>query len=280
MSADSVVPVAAGSPSMSGRSRALGDAWVITLRDLTARYNEPWNVVFSLMFPIMFVVLFGYVLGSGMIVAGGGDYREYLMPGLFVFTVASGIGETMVAVNADAAKGVMDRFRSMPMARSAVVLGRNTADMINSAVQLAIMIGCGLVVGWSAHNGLLDALLAVTLLLALRFACLWIGIYLGLLVKTPEMAANLWSLLFPLTMLSNAFASPELMPGWVGAISEWNPLSATTAATRDLFGNPGGNTDAAGFPARYALELAIAWPILLTGIFMPLAVRRFQRLSR
>jgi ABC-2 type transport system permease protein len=259
--------------------RAAGDSWVIALRGLTTFVNQPLQIFLTLLFPIMFVVLFGYVFGSGMTVAGGGDYREFLMPGLFVFTVASGIGETMVAVNSDSAKGVMDRFRSMPMSPSAVVVGRNTADMISSSIQLAVMIGCGLVVGWRAHNGIASTFAAIGLLLLLRFAFLWIGIYIGLLVRSPEMAANLWSLLFPITMLTNSFVSPELMPSWLGAIAEWNPLSATISATRELFGNPGGVV-ADGFTTRNALPLAIAWPIVLTLIFLPLSVRRFQRLSR
>jgi ABC-type polysaccharide/polyol phosphate export permease len=259
--------------------RALNDGWIMARRDLTHWVNQPWNIVANLLFPIMFVVLFGYVFGSGMTVAGGGNYREFLMPGLFVFTLTSGIGETMVAVNNDSHKGLMDRFRSMPIAASAVVLGRNAADMINSSIQLGIMMACGLVVGWRAHGGPTSFLLAVALLLWLRFAFLWIGIYLGLVVKTPEMAANLWSLMFPITMLTNAFVSPELMPGWLGSLSAWSPLSATIGATRELFGNPGLGPMAA-FTTRHALALALAWPFVLTAIFMPLAVRRYQRLSR
>jgi ABC-2 type transport system permease protein len=260
-------------------ARVLTDGWIVARRDLTHWVNQPWNIVANLLFPIMFVVLFGYVFGSGMIVAGGGNYREFLMPGLFVFTLTSGIGETMVAVNNDSHKGLMDRFRSMPMAPSAVVLGRNAADMFNSTIQLAIMMGCGLVVGWRAHGGLTSTLLAIGLLLWLRFAFLWIGIYLGLLVKSPEMAANLWSLMFPITMLTNAFVSPELMPGWLGVIAAWSPLSATIGATRELFGNPGVGT-VATFTTQHARALALLWPLLLTAIFMPLAIRRYQRLSR
>ncbi len=182
--------------------------------------------------------------------------------------MASGIGETMVGVNTDSAKGIMDRLRSMPMAPAAVVMGRNMADMVNSFVGLAVMVGCGLVVGWTARRGLGSFLAALGLLLLLRFSFLWMGIYIGLLVKSPEMANNLWGLLFPLTMLTNAFVSPELMPDWLGAIAAWNPLSSTVSATRELFGNPGGAT-AQTWLTENAVTMALAWPLLSPRPFCP-----------
>ena len=134
---------------------AIRDTWTITRRDLIQWVVTPWRIVGELAFPIMFVLLFGYVFGSGMQVPGGGDYIEFLMPGLFVMTMAFGIGNTMTVVATDVERGVMDRFRSMPMTPSAVVTGRCTADMLNSAAGLAITIACGLVVGWAWHEGLL-----------------------------------------------------------------------------------------------------------------------------
>ena len=169
---------------------AIRDTWTITRRDMIQWVVTPWRIVGELAFPIMFVLLFGYVFGSGMQVPGGGDYIEFLMPGLFVMTMAFGIGNTMTVVATDVERGVMDRFRSMPMTPSAVVTGRCTADMINSAAGLAITIACGLVVGWQWHEGPLSAAAAVGLLLLLRFACLWVGIWLGLIVGSPEAAAR------------------------------------------------------------------------------------------
>ena len=135
----------------------LSDTWTITRRDLIQWFTQPWRIVGELVFPIMFVLLFGYVFGSGIVVPGGGDYREFLMPGLFAMTMAFGIGNTMTVVATDVERGVMDRFRSMPMAPSAVVAGRCCADMANSFAGLAITIACGLVVGWSWHDGLPSA---------------------------------------------------------------------------------------------------------------------------
>ena len=257
----------------------VSDTWAITRRDLIQWVAEPWRIVAEILFPVMFVLLFGYVFGSGMVVPGGGDYREFLMPGLFVMTMAFGIGNTMTVVATDVERGVMDRFRSMPMSSFAVVAGRSTADMLNSAAGLAITIACGLVVGWSWHDGLLGAAAAVALLLLLRFACLWIGIWLGLMVGSPEAAGAVWGLLFPLTMITSAFVAPELMPGWLGTVAEWNALSSTVTACRELFGNVGGE-GGGSWIASHAVLMAVVWPVVLVAVFFPLSVRRFQRLSR
>jgi ABC-2 type transport system permease protein len=140
------------------------------------------------------------------------------------------------------------------------------------------MVGCGLVVGWRWHNGTGRALLAFGLLLLLRLALLWVGIYLGLVVGSPETLMAVQILVWPLGFLSNTFAAPATMPGWLGAIAEWNPLSATVSATRELFGNPGWGGDS--WLAGHALVLALGWPALLIAVFFPLSVRRYRRLSR
>jgi ABC-type multidrug transport system permease subunit len=213
-----------------------------------------------------------------MAVPGGGNYLEYLMPGMFVMTMAFGIGETMVAMTTDADKGITDRFRSMPMAASAVVVGRSVADLLYSMLGLTVLVACGLVVGWRWHDGVGRALLAVGLLLWLRFGVLWVGIYLGLLVRSPAATAAVQTLLFPFTMVTNTFAAPETMPAWLGAIAAWNPLSSTVAATRELFGNPGGGGDS--WIVQHAMQMSVLWPLLLIAVFLPLAVRAYRHLSR
>ncbi|HEX5782634.1 MAG TPA: ABC transporter permease [Solirubrobacteraceae bacterium] len=255
----------------------LRDTWAITRRDMTRWVAQPVTIVAELAYPITFVLLFAYVFGSAMTVPGGGDYQEFLMPGMFVQTMAFGIGGTMAAVSADVENGITDRFRAMPMSRVAVVGGRSVADMLNSTVSLTIMLGCGLAVGWAPQAGVPSALAAVGLLLLLRFACLWVGIVLGLMVRGPEAIGAVWSLLFPLTMVTSAFVAPELMPGWLGFLAEWNPLSATVTATRELFGNPVGGGDS--WVTEHAVLMAVVWPIVLVAVFLPLAVRRYHRLS-
>lgn len=254
------------------------DTWTLTRRALAHWRRQPEQLVIGLSFMVMLVLLFGYLFGGAMEVPGGGNYREFLMAGMFTMTMAFGIGETMAAVMADASKGVTDRFRSMPMSPAAVVLGRSVSDLLYSMLGLATMIGCGLLVGWRARGSVGDTVLAFALLLFLRFAMLWIGIYLGLLVRNPEALAAVQTLLFPVTMVTNTFAAPGTMPGWLGTIADWNPLSATVSATRELFGNPGWSGDS--WPATHATELAIAWPVVLTAVFAVLSIRRYQRLSR
>jgi ABC-2 type transport system permease protein len=257
---------------------AARDGWIIAVRDMQQWVREPQLIVWGLLFPISFVLLFAYVFGSGIIVPGGGNYREFLMAGIFAQTMAFGIGETAMAVHIDSAKGVTDRFRSMPMAPSAVVTGRCLAAMVYSAVSLLILVATGLAIGWRWHGSAGAAAAAFGLLLLLRLAFLWLGILLGLKAKTAESVNSVFGLLYPVTMLSSAFIAIELMPGWLGAVASWNPISSTINATRELFENPG--VEATGWVAEHALLLAIAWPLLITAVTLPLAVRAFQRLSR
>lgn len=258
---------------------AVADGWTITRRDILHWTRDPGPVIVGLLFPVLMVVMFGYLFGGAMAVPGGGDgYREFIMPGMFAMTMAFGLEATMIAVSTDAQKGVTDRFRSMPIAPSAVVTGRAGADMLNSVLGLAVIMGAGLLIGWRAHTGPLQVLAAVGLLLLLRFALLWLGIYLGLVIKGPESVVMVQILVWPVTFLSNTFVAPGTMPGWLGTIAEWNPLSSTVAATRDLFGNPSWGADS--WVADHALLMAIAWPVVLIALFAPLSVRRFQRLSR
>jgi ABC transporter DrrB family efflux protein len=257
---------------------ALADAWTVTGRDLAHWGRQPATLVLNLAFMVMVVLLFGYLFGGAIAVPGGGSYREFLLPGMFALSMLFGVESTMIAVTTDAARGVTDRFRSMPMARSAVVAGRATADMLNSTLGLAVLLVSGLLVGWGWHGSAADTLAAVGLLLLLRFAFVWVGIYLGLLVRNPEAVVAVQILVWPIGFLSNAIAPTATMPGWLGTLAEWNPVSATASATRELFGNPGWG--GASWADQHAVVLAVAWPLLIVAAFLPLAVHRWQRLSR
>ena len=262
-----------------GRLRWLAaDTWTLTLRGINHWIRQPLTIIGGLGFMIMLVALYGFLFGGAMQVPGGGSYMEFLLPGMFVMTMAFGIGETMTGVSVDAERGVTDRFRSMPMSSSAVVLGRSTADMIYSVVGLAVMVVAGLALGWRFHGSLVETAAAIGLLLLLRFAMLWIGIFLGLVIPGPAAVNAVWTILFPLTMVTAAFAPPETMPSWLGFLAEWNPLTATIYATRDLFGNPG--VPSTSFVAENAVLLALAWPIILLAVFVPLSIHRYRHLSR
>jgi ABC-type polysaccharide/polyol phosphate export permease len=254
------------------------DTWTLTLRGINHWIRQPLTIIGGLGFMIMLVALYGFLFGGAMQVPGGGSYMEFLLPGMFVMTMAFGIGETMTGVSVDAERGVTDRFRSMPMSSSAVVLGRSVTDMLYSIVGLAVMIGAGVALGWRWHGSIVETAAAIGLLLLLRFAMLWLGIFLGLVIPGPAALNAVWTILFPLTMVTAAFAPPETMPGWLGFLAEWNPLTATIYATRDLFGNPG--VPSSSFVADNAAILAVAWPIILLAIFAPLSIHRYRHLSR
>jgi ABC-2 type transport system permease protein len=257
---------------------ATADGWTITQRELWHWARQPGMLAFGLLFPVLLMVMFGYLFGGAMSVPGG-NYREFLMPGMFALSMVFGLESTYTAVATDVNRGVTDRFRSMPMAPSAVVVGRATADLMNSALGLVVLIGAGLLVGWRARGSLGDALLAVGLLLLLRVAMLWIGIHLALVSRSPETVMTVQVVVWPAVSLSNAFTPPEAMPAWLGAIAEWNPMSSTVAATRRLFGNDLGAVPDS-WVAEHAVLMAIVWPVVLIAIFFPLAVRRYQGLSR
>jgi ABC-2 type transport system permease protein len=259
---------------------SLTDGVTLVWRNLAQLKSQPGELVGALVFPAVLIVLFGYVFGSAIKVPGGGNYREYLMPGLFAMTTVTSFMTTMVAVATDASRGVMDRFRSMPMARSAVPFGQVGGDILIGAVSMVVMIGCGLAVGWRIHEGLPRALAAFGLLVLLRYAISWAGVFCGLLVKNEETADQLVPLVFPVSMLSNSFVPTAGMPAWLRAISDWNPVSALVAACRGLFGNPGAVTADAALPLRHPVAATLIWSGALLAIFVPLTVHRFRTMNR
>jgi ABC-2 type transport system permease protein len=262
---------------MSAVGWALTDAWTITRRDLAHWARQPGLVAINWLFPVMVVLMFGTLFG-GAIETPGGDYYDYLMPGMFAMAMLFGLESTMTAVTTDASKGVTDRFRSLPMHSSAVVLGRCWADLLSSTVGLAVMVATGLALGWRWHEGPAAAAAAVGLLLLLRVALLFVGIHLGLLAKGPESVMAVQILVWPVLFLSNAFVDTSTMPGWLATVVAWNPLTATAAAARDLFGNPGWSSGS--WMSEHALVMAVVWPLVLVAVFLPLATRRFRALSR
>ncbi|MGW0608799.1 ABC transporter permease [Streptomyces sp. NPDC002640] len=257
-------------------SWAAADSWTMTRRELSHWARRPGQVVVGLLFPVMMLLMFGFLIGGGRGIDG--DFIAYLVPGMLTMTMAFGLDATMTAVTQDLGKGVVDRFRSMPMYSGAVLVGRSIADMLQSVVGLAVLIAVGHALGWRWHNGAAAFLGAVGLLLLLRFAMLWVGIHLALVAGKPEMVQAVQILVWPVTFLSNAIAAPQAMPDWLGFVVEWNPMSATATAVRGLFGNPGGGGDS--WAAAHAELLAVAWPAVLVAVFFPLAVARFRGLSR
>ncbi|WP_242910498.1 ABC transporter permease [Actinomadura terrae] len=271
----------APAPSWSGRLRwTLADGLTLVGREVSRIRQEPGELVAALVFPAVMVVLFGYVFGSAISVPGGGNYREYLMPGLFAMVTFTTTVAVTLRVATDASRGVMDRFRSMPMARSAVPFGHTGAEILSGVLGLAIMTAAGVLVGWRAHRGVLPTAEAFLLLALMRYALAWAGCYLGLVVRNEQTADQLLPLVFPVTMLSNAFVPTGGMPAVLQTIADWNPVSALTAACRQLFGNPGAPAGDLPWPLAHPVAASVLWSVALLAVFMPLSVRTYRRRGR
>jgi ABC transporter DrrB family efflux protein len=272
---------------MPGLAGAFYDGWVVTLRNLRRMTRIPEMVVFATIQPIMFVLLFAFVFGGAIPVGSGGQqaYREYLLPGIFTQTLAFTTGTTAVGLADDLHKGLVDRFRSLPMARSAVLVGRTVADWFQNVFVLAIMALCGLAVGWRVHNGALKAIGAILLVMLFSYAMSWIGAVIGLSVSTPETANTagfIW--LFPVTFVSNAFVPTSALPSWLQPVAEWNPISSTVLALRELFGNPTGYHEPTNpvpdvLPMQHPVATSLVWSIVILAIFVPLAIRKYRSVS-
>ncbi|MFG2001511.1 ABC transporter permease [Spirillospora sp. NPDC048911] len=274
--------VPAPASSFAGRLRwSLTDGLTLVGREFSRLRQEPGQIVVAMIFPAIMVVLFGYVFGSAIRVPGGGDYREYLMPGLFAMVTFSSMMLVTLKVATDASRGVMDRFRSMPMARSAVPFGQAGAEtLLGGVLGLGIMAGAGLLVGWQPHRGLVPTAQAFLLLMLMRYALAWVGCYLGLVVKDEQTADQFVPLTLPFTMLSNSFVPTGGMPAWLRTLADWNPVSALTAACRELFGNPGVPAGDTAWPIAHPVTATLLWSALLLVVFVPLTVRTYERKGR
>lgn len=260
------------------RSNALREGWLIAGRDALHWVREPWGIVFGLAFNIMLILMFAFLFGGAIELPGGGDYIAFLLPGMFALTMLFGLEGTMTAMSEDAKRGITDRFRSLPISNASVALGRSIADLANSALSLAVLMLGGLLIGWRPTTGPAEIALGVLLLLWLRFALLWLGIFFGLTFRGTGATTAVQVLVWPIGFLSTVFVSAETMPGWLGVIAEWNPVSATATAARELFGNPTGATS--GWLAENAVLAASVWPLVITLVFVPLAASAYRRLRR
>ena len=254
---------------------ALGDGAVVAKRNLIKMRRVPDVIVFSTIQPIMFVLLFVYVFGSAIDVPGV-DYRDFLMGGIFAQTIVFGSAMTGVGLADDLQKGIIDRFRSLPMARSAVLVGRTTSDLLNNFIVLVVMAVVGLTVGWRVNTSFLEGLAGFAVLLFFGYAMSWISATIGLMVRSVEVAQSagfIW--LFPLTFLSNVFVPVQGLSPVLRTIAEWNPVSAVAEALRQLFGNVGPVQETA-WPLVHAVPVSLGWSLLILAVFVPLSVNRYR----
>ena len=277
-----MTPATASRPAAATGSiaSAARDGVIVMWRNLKRIPRIPELAIFAILQSIMFVVLFSVVFGGAIPLPGGGSYNEFLMPGIFAQTIVFACGTTAIGITDDVQKGIIDRFRSLPMARSAVLSGRSLADVIYNAGILVVLLVSAVVVGWTVRTGIPEFLAGVGLLLLFAFAMSWLGIFLGLNVPTVEVANQvIFTVLFPITFVSNVFVPPQTLPGWLQPVAEWNPTSTLTAALRQLWGNP--NPFATGsFPSENPVLVTLLWVAVFILVFAPLAVRKYRTLSR
>jgi ABC-2 type transport system permease protein len=254
------------------------DSLVIAQRNIIRIKRVPDVMAFVLVQPLMFVLLFAYVFG-GSIDIPGGNYREFLIAGIFAQTVVFGATFTGAGLAEDLQKGLINRFRSLPMSRSAVVAGRTASDVVYNALSILVMSIAGLFVGWRIRGSVLDAIAGFALLLFFSYAFSWVMACVGLLVPTPEVVNNAsFVILFPLTFIANTFVPSDNLPGVLRTIAEWNPISTLTHAVRVKFGNiPVGTPDPTAWPLQNSVLYSLIWAVALIVIFAPIATRLYQR---
>ncbi|GAA2320828.1 ABC transporter permease [Streptomyces kunmingensis] len=266
-----------------GIGQSVRDSLVVAKRNLIRMTRIPEMLLFGVIQPVMFVVLFTYVFGGSMSVGGSTDpdiYKNFLMAGIFAQTVTFATAGSAAGIADDMQKGLVDRFRSLPMARGAVLTGRTVADLVQTSITLLVLAIVALLVGW--RTGTPDPTNAArilggfALLLLLGYAFTWIGALIGLSVRTPEAATSggiIW--LFPVTFISNAFVDTGMMTPWLRHVADWNPFSATVQACRVLFGNPG-VSESSAWPMQHPVWASLLWSVLIIVVFRTLAVRKYR----
>lgn len=254
------------------------DAWATTRRNLTKIVRVPDILVFTTLQPIMFVLLFTYVYG-GAITVPGGNYTNFLMAGIFAQTVVFGSTFSGSAMAQDLKDGIIDRLRTLPMSRSAVLIGRTNGDLFINALSLIVMMTTGFIVGWRVQSNPLEALFGVVLLLLFAYAMSWVMAFIGMSVRSPEVINNVsFIVLFPLTFVSNAFVPSSTLPTPLRIFAEWNPVSALVQAARELFGNvPPGQPVGDAWPQQHAVTTVLIGVLLMLVVFVPLAIRKYGR---
>jgi ABC-2 type transport system permease protein len=262
---------------MSQASLAFADGANIAKRNLIKIKRVPEILIWTLMSPIMFVLLFAYVFGSSIDIPGT-SYREYLIAGVFAQTVIFGSTFTGVGLAEDMTKGIIDRFRSLPMSRSAVLVGRTGSDIVYNSASILVMSLAGLVVGWRIHTNVFEAIGGYLLLLVFAYAFSWIMAFVGLKVGKVEVVNNAsFMVIFPLTFIANTFVQVQSLPGVLQTFAEWNPVSAVSQAVREAFGNTGSVPPPDVWSLQNTIEYTLIWIAIILAIFVPLSVRQYNK---
>ncbi len=256
----------------------ISDVLVLTRRSIARIRNEPETLADVTFMPVIFILMFAYVFGGAIRLPGSGSYHEYLIGGMLGMGLAQTAPGVAVALVTDMSTGLMDRFRSLPMSRWAVLVARSIAELLTQLISAAIIVCVGLAIGWRVHTNAADVIAALALALLFGYAFTWVGVWFGMLLRSPEAAQQLGFIIFlPLTFISSAFVPTQGMPGWLQPIANWNPMSALAAASRHLFGNPNPAAAVHAWPMQHPELAVIFWSIGMLLVFAPLAVRMYRR---
>jgi len=253
-------------------------SWIMVKRNMIHTKRMPEMLSDVTVQPIMFVLLFAFVFGASIATAGSASYREFLLPGIQAQTIVFTAFVVSTGITADIEKGIIDRFRSLPIRRSAVLIGRSVASLLHSSIGVVVMAVTGLCIGWRIRGGFWDAVLAFALILVFGFGLIWFGILIGSLMRSVE-AVNgvMFTVLFPITFLANTFAPTEPMPRWLRVAAEWNPVSSLTQAVRELWGNGPPAPPEAQLPLHHPILATILWSLAITAVIAPFALRAYAR---
>ena len=256
---------------------AFAEGGVIAQRNLIKLKRVPEILIWTTMSPIMFVILFAYVFGSSIEIPGT-TYREYLIAGIFAQTVLFGSTFTGAGLAEDMTKGIIDRFRSLPMSQTAVLMGRTGSDIVYNSISILVMTITGLIVGWRIRTSPLEAAVGFIVLLAFAYAISWIMAFVGLKVKTVEAVQNAsFMFIFPMSFVANTFVRSDLLPAPLKAFAEWNPVSSAAQAVREAFGNTGSLPEPGVWSLANPVAYTLIWVAIILAVFVPLSVRQYKK---
>jgi ABC transporter DrrB family efflux protein len=271
-------PAAAETVTGTGLTGWLRDTRILTRRNLAHIRREPMQLSDVTIQPVLFVLLFVYVFGGAMVVPGGGSYADYAIAGMLTLNLTTASVGTAVGLSTDLSTGMIDRFRTLPLFHSAVLVGRTLSDLLAATLAATLVGLTGLVVGWRPTTNPLSILAGFAIVLLFAFVMSWASACLGLTSQSPEAAQGIaFVIFFPLSFVSNAFVPTQGMPAWLATVANWNPVSAVTASCRELFGNPNPSAAIDTWPMQHPTWAALVWCIAILAVCAPLATRLYRR---
>ncbi len=248
----------------------------MTRRNLVHISREPMQLSDVTIQPVLFTVLFIYLF-SGAVPIPGGSFKDFILAGVLMLNLITSTMGTAVGLATDLHEGMIDRFRALPMWRPAVLVGRSLADLLTACLCALVVAVTGLAVGWRTSAGPLPIIAGFALVLFFTYSLSWVAACVGLNSKSPESATSFgFIVLFPLAFVSNAMVPTQHMPGWLQAITNWNPASAVTAGARQLWDNPNPSAAISAWPMQHPIEASLAWSVLILAVAAPLASRYFR----